>query len=279
MAWPFTPLVTYLSRSVPKVTAAFLNSLQAAINAVARPMYGSRIDCRIGSLNGSSLSLQYAPAMILDSATSQYVFVEPSDVVSVTVANLLPTAGSWPASTWLYVYLTSTNAVPSIVVREDGPNRTPFSDGVPFGLFGITSGSTPGECFRYLGCFRTDGSNQIVPFSSVNGKFDWLTPIYVLSSASGSTSFASVDVSAAVPGTALRARYQVALTDDGSVINLVRLRPQGVSYFGWSVCDIKNGLVAVKATEPVVVPDHNLEWRTAAAHGSVDIAAHGFEEW
>jgi hypothetical protein len=56
MAWPFTPLTTYVSSSVPAIKAFDLNALQAAINAIygLPAFFGSGSDGALSSSSGNT---------------------------------------------------------------------------------------------------------------------------------------------------------------------------------------------------------------------------------
>jgi hypothetical protein len=118
MAWPFTPITTFIAKSVPKVTAAFLNSLQTAQNAVFAPVYHRRPSIYVESTNGTQVLVSAASLTVKDSATNEYVYIEQ---VGRTVST------TWPTSAWRYLYLVSTNGVASVEISSTGPTNPFFA--------------------------------------------------------------------------------------------------------------------------------------------------------
>ena len=94
MAWPYTPITTFLSKSVPKVTHTFLNSIQATINAIFAPVYHARPSIYVESTNGTQVLVYAASLTVKDSVTGEHVYIEQ---VGRTVST------TWPTSAWRYL--------------------------------------------------------------------------------------------------------------------------------------------------------------------------------
>ena len=112
MAWPYSPIATYIDESVPKVTADFLNSIQATQNAVFAPVYHARPSIYVESTNGTQVPVYAASLTVKDSVTGEHVYIEQ---VGRTVST------TWPTSAWRYLYLVSTNGVASVEISSTAP--------------------------------------------------------------------------------------------------------------------------------------------------------------
>jgi hypothetical protein len=153
MAWPFTQLATFIANSVPKITAAFLNSQQQGINAVAFPAY-DRIKYVASCIDGTNVVFaSIGPYMALDSATSQYVGMPA--VTSVVVTGF--THGVWNC-----IYARVTNSVVAYSASTAGPEAT----------LRYMSGAG-NESYRYLCSVYVNGSGAISIFSAIDGEYVW----------------------------------------------------------------------------------------------------------
>lgn len=211
MAWPFTPLVTFLSKSVPKVTHTFLNALQTAQNAVARPVYLNRLSIRAESYNQTDVLVYPSAVMIKDSATSEYLFIEPAGyTVSAT----------WPTSAWRYLYMVSTNGVASIEVSSTAPTYS----GLSTPLF--KSGD---ETRRYLCAVYCDGSADVLRFSMVDGRYTYCGDGNVaLGGDAGTGSWGNLDLSTMVPAWVRKVSIQVRVANGAGSLFPVAFRSYGV---------------------------------------------------
>lgn len=210
MAWPFTPLVTFLSKSVPKVTHTFLNALQTAQNAVARPVYLNRLSIRAESYNQTDVLVYPSAVMIKDSATSEYLFIEPTGY-TVTA--------SWPTSAWRYLYMVSTNGVASIEVSSTAPTYA----GLSTPLF--KSGD---ETRRYLCAVYCDSGAHVVRFGMVDGRYTYCGEYEVLGGDAGTGSWGNLDLSTMVPAWVRKVSIMVRVSSSGASLFPVSFRGYGV---------------------------------------------------
>ena len=157
--FPFTPLRSYIARSVPVIEATVLNLWQSFFGDLAVRVIRQRPAVYLHSYDGVSLLVEYIRgSFVIDATSSQWVAVEvPEPGVTLTVANLVPTAMTFAASTWYYVYLRSANRIPSFVISTTAPSTDR--------LFGAD------QTYRYACCFRTNSSSQIAPFHQRDGRF------------------------------------------------------------------------------------------------------------
>lgn len=224
MAWPHTPLTTFSENTVPKVSAAFLNSLQQGVNAVAYPQYTSRPEVRMRCTNGSSPLLYVSPITILDNATSKYRYVS-FPTIALSPGAHMGGASTWTSDVWHYIYAKCTNGVYGIEVSTTAP--------VVFGPDGNITATPlfeggPVETRRYLGCFRTQGTD-VINFSMQCGEYSFLTETMdgsarrIVSSASGNTLYQNVSISGFAPPHAYRLDVVARLLNGeaGSSNNLV----------------------------------------------------------
>jgi hypothetical protein len=219
LSWPFTPLVSFLAGLTPKVTAAFLNSVQSAINAVARPGYLDQTRCKSIALDNATVQVVVSATMIKDAATSQIVFCEYTGA-TLTPAHLTPTpAMTWPTSRWLYAYLVCTNGVASFEVSETGPDitiaRTPLW-------------KTGDETRRYLVSFYSDGSGNLYRFGSIYGRYTYTDRVGVVNVTAGSTSLVPTSIATAAPPHALSLGIQGYGDSTYTGSNAVYITPDGV---------------------------------------------------
>lgn len=157
--FPFSPLRTYIARSVPVIEAAVLNTLQLYLVDLAYRVVRQRPSCYLHSFDGATLQLEYLRGtFVVDSVSGQWVTVEvPEPATTLTVGNLVPAAGSFANSTWHYVYVRSAARIPSFVISTTAPSTDRF--------FGADT------TYRYIGCFLTTSGHQIIPFNERDGRF------------------------------------------------------------------------------------------------------------
>jgi hypothetical protein len=196
MAWPFTPITTFLAKSVPKVTAAFLNSLQTIHNATFAPVYHRRPSIYVESTNGTQVAVYAASLTVKDSVTGEYVYI---DQVGRTVST------TWPANAWRYLYLVSASGVASVEISSTAP-ATPIASP----LF-----KTGDETRRYLCAVRCNGSNAVVGFNMIDGRYLYLGENIILSSTAGTGAYQTVSMATFVPPHVRRV-HLVALATNSS---------------------------------------------------------------
>ncbi|TXH48484.1 MAG: hypothetical protein E6Q97_24690 [Desulfurellales bacterium] len=255
MAWPFTPLVTFLSKSVPKVTHTFLNSLQAAQNALFAPVYHHRPSIYVESTNGTQVAVYAASLTVKDSATGEYVYIEQ---VGRTVTT------TWPVDAWRYLYLVSTSGVASVEISSTAP-----ATGIAGPLF-----KTGDETRRYLCAVRCDPGGNVVKFSMVDGRYLWLDEHQVLTGgATGTGAWVTLAMPAFVAPHARRALLTVRITNSAASVQGVSFRSFGVGSMPLKV--VANSFAERDLTIPVA--GDSMEWN-APATTTIDAIVRGWEE-
>lgn len=216
MAWPFTPLVTFLSKSVPKVTHTFLNSLQSAVNATFAPVYHRRPTIYVESTNGTQVLVYAASLTVKDSVTGEYVYI---DQVGRTVST------TWPANAWRYLYLVSASGVASVEISSTAPATSIASP-----LF-----KNGDETRRYLCAVRCTGGT-VDQFWMRDGVYHWIKDDerYIVGSgaggAAGSVSWTNVSVSSQCPAHARAIHVLGRITNSDSLnISELLIRQGGAS--------------------------------------------------
>ena len=254
MAWPFTPLVTFLSKSVPKVTHTFLNSLQSAVNAIFAPVYHRRPSIYVQSTNGSQVLVFAASLTVKDSATGEYVYIEQ-------VGRTVTTA--WPASAWRYLYLVSTSGVASVEVSSTAP-----ATGTAGPLF-----KTGDETRRYLCAVRCDPGGNVVKFNMIDGRYLWLADNQVLTGSVGTGSWGTLSMSTFVAPHARRVSLMARITNGSGSIG-------GVAFRSFSTGGIQLNADANSFDErdlTIATAGDSIEWN-APATTTVDVLVRGWEE-
>lgn len=278
MSWPFTPLVSFLAGLTPKVTAAFLNSVQSAINAVARPSYLEQTRCKYLCPDAATAQVVVSATMIKDAATSEIVFCEYASA-TLTPAHLTPTpAMTWPTSRWLYAYLVCTNGVASFEVSETAPYST---------IARTPLWKTADETRRYLVSFYSDGSGNLYRGGSIFGRYTYGDRVPVVSVSAGSTTLVTESLATAVPPHALHVEIQGYGDSTYTSSNVVYVTPDGVGsistfpiLFVWTAYSGSGD--RPWATGSLTLPLLNLDsiqWRTTSTGvSSLVINVMGWEE-
>ena len=255
MAWPFTPLVTFLSKSVPKVTHTFLNSLQSAVNAIFAPVYHRRPSIYVQSTNGSQVLVFAASLTVKDSATGEYVYIEQ-------VGRTVTTA--WPASAWRYLYLVSTSGVASVEVSSTAP-----ATGTAGPLF-----KNGDETRRYLCAVRCDGGGGVVKFNMIDGRYTYLDDgLYIQTAAVGTGAWANVSAATYAPPHVRRIDLKVRIQNASGGI-------AGASYRSYSTGGILLSADANSFDEcdlKIATASDTVEWN-APATTTVYTLVRGWEE-
>ena len=254
MAWPFTPLVTFLSKSVPKVTAAFLNAIQKLHNAVFAPVYHARPSIYVESYDGTNVLVFAASLTIKDSVTGEYVYIPQ---VGRTVST------TWPTSAWRYLYLVSSSGVASVEVSSTAP-----ATAIAGPLF-----KNGDETRRYLCAVRCDGGGGVEKFNMIDGRYLWLADNQVLTAATGTGSWGTLTVSSFVAPHARRIALMARITNGSVSIG-------GVAFRSFSTGGIQLNADANSFDErdlTIATAGSSIEWN-APATTTVDVLVRGWEE-
>lgn len=254
MAWPFTPLVTFLSKSVPKVTHTFLNSLQSAVNAIFAPVYHRRASVYAESTNGIQVLVFAASLTVKDEVTGEYVYI-------AQVGRTVTTA--WPASAWRYLYLVSTSGVASVEVSSTAP-----ATGTAGPLF-----KTGDETRRYLCAVRCDPANNVVKFNMIDGRYLWLADNQVQTGAIGTGSWGTLSMATFVAPHARRVALMARITNSAGTIG-------GIAFRSFSTGGIQLNADANSFDErdlTIATAGDSIEW-TAPTTTTVDTLVRGWEE-
>lgn len=265
MTSPFTPQQTFTDDSTPVVTAEFLNRFQADLSAVAGGMYARLIPCTARSLDGATILVRTAPAMIKDSATGKYVFVDG------VVETVTPTGLS--NNTWYYLYLVSTNGVASLEYSTTQPEGyAPLGSGDPVEPLWKSGDETR----RYVLSFRTFLSAVIGPFQRSDGANLWFANAEVVNEpGSSSYSVSPVSLDTVAPPHARRLTFRGLLSDaDGTITtNSLYVRPAGFPLDPEPVCNLLGSSsitnIATERFDLLRQPNTGIEWKTFAANGTV----------
>ena len=152
MSWPFTPHTSFVDNTTPRITADFLNSAQAGVNAAALAGY-ARVRYRAKKQSGSYTVVRLSdPVLVRDSATGQFVTVD----VDGADWQISPTA----TSGWNYVFVSVANNIPNIDFTTTAPDAT---------LRIIGSDDTK----RYICAVYADGGGVIRAFHARDGVYKW----------------------------------------------------------------------------------------------------------
>ena len=253
MAWPFTPITTFIAKSVPKVTAAFLNSLQTAQNAVFAPVYHRRPSIYVQSTNGTQVLVFAASLTVKDSVTGEYVYIEQ---VGRTVST------TWPTSAWRYLYLVSSSGVASVEVSSTAP-----ASAIAGPLF-----KNGDETWRYLCAVRCDPFSNVVKSTMIDGRYLYFDTNLLLS-ATGTAGWGTLDMSLFVPPHARRVNLRVRVTNGA-------FTPDGPTFRSFSVGGIQLQADANSFDELnllIATTGDTIEWYAAVTTNLV-VLARGWEE-
>lgn len=149
---------TFTPNSVPVIPAATLNALQDNLVLLFEQTARTPPRCAVRSHDGTTIRVAYVrSAWVVDSVTAKWACVyENEPGVDVTVSALVPTAMSFAANTWYYLYLRSSSGLPTYVISATAP-----------GVGRIYQGTD--KSYRLLKSFRTNGAGAIIPFSMLDG--------------------------------------------------------------------------------------------------------------
>ena len=151
MSWPFTPTTAFVDNTTPRISAGFINDVQAGINAAALAGY-SRVRYTAKCQQGTSVTIRLgAPVIVKDSATGQFVTVD-ADGVDWSIPAALP-AG------WGSVFLTATNGIVGFDMTTTAPDQSLRTIGTD-------------ETKRYICAVYSTGST-IRSFHARDGVYKW----------------------------------------------------------------------------------------------------------
>lgn len=160
MTFPFTPHTSFTDDATPAIGADFLMALQSeGVGPAAAVSWKSRPLCSAYCTDGSTIVLSPVTAFCQDATTSKFGFATLG-TTNVTVADL-EGGGSFPTSSWLYVYLKLDNGTASAVISTTGPD-------------GERQTKAADQTLRFLFSFRTDSGGNILRFSREGRVTHWL---------------------------------------------------------------------------------------------------------
>lgn len=218
--FPFTPLRTYVARSVPVIEALVLTAWQYFFVDLSTRVVRQRPRGYLHSHDGAALQLEYLRGVfVVDSVTGGWVAVEvPEPTTTLTVGDVLPAVVSFSADTWYYIYVRSASRIPFFVISETAPSTDRF--------FG------PDTTYRYVGCFYANTAGDVIPFSERDGRFQFTggrPGDNVVSPIVSSTTLQNLNTAYLPPGIR-RATFRVYMTNSNTAANdTLSLLPGGVS--------------------------------------------------
>lgn len=125
-------------------------------------------------------------------------FLEPAET-TLGISHVEGAPGSLTSDTWYYVYVYSNGTT---TLQWQITTSPPTESGAPTVLRAWKRGQTAN--YRYLGCFRTDGSGNPIPMVMANGRyqytdFDMASPLHTASTANISTFTSALALTSRVP--------------------------------------------------------------------------------
>lgn len=120
-------------------------------------------------------------------------------------ASKLESGSTLPNSSWMYVYAFDNAGVVDYQISTTAPRSS------------LVYKNAVGNVYRYLGCFRTNGSGAPIPSRAVRGVTTYLQglPTGYVSLSGPTTGYEAVSLAALVPPHARCATADVTLTGDG----------------------------------------------------------------
>lgn len=195
MAAPFTLFETFTANATPEISADFLNAIQAeGIAPAAAVAWSTRPRIRAHSTDTETIELGAVTVMCQDATTSKYGFASFA-AQTLDVTNTFG-GGGFNTAGWNYVYAVLDNGTASIEILSGAPGAD---------LLTKSGDSTR----KYLFCFYTDGSDDIVPFGRDGFDTRWLlrSHSYVFGSEGGVASLSSTNTISMTAQRAFHARY------------------------------------------------------------------------
>lgn len=148
-------IYTYVPAS--QVLSADLNAFQDRVVGASQAT-GAFFGYRpvLSSTGTTNLVIGYHGGVVMGSVPATAITGGPSAGSTVVLAGLA-------ANTWYYVYAYNSASYPSVTVAYEYNTTTPSAD--------LTQKSTD-NLRTYVGCFRTDGSSNVIPFRTTrSGKY------------------------------------------------------------------------------------------------------------
>ena len=148
-------IYTYVPAS--QVLSADLNAFQDRVVGASQAT-GAFFGYRpvLSSTGTTNLVIGYHGGVVMGSVPATAITGGPSAGSTIVLAGLA-------ANTWYYVYAYNSASYPSVTVAYEYNTTTPSAD--------LTQKSTD-NLRTYIGCFRTDGSSNVIPFRTTrSGKY------------------------------------------------------------------------------------------------------------
>lgn len=268
MAAPFTPFETFVDDSTPSISAAFLNGIQEeGIAPAAAAAYWAFPRCTHKCDDAATIKIQPTQVILKDSSTSKYTFVNVP-YTELTVADLVPAAANFAASSWYYLYAVATSGVLSIEISATAPDTA--------SQLTFQSGD---ETRRYLGCFRTDNSGGAtgipIPYLCTRGRFIYDENFFVFTGGSA-TSFTTVALNSAsyrlIPPHVEHALLRVS----NNAAYSVAFRPPGTTYTSSArqvAAYSQDAFLEMRCDNT-----QSVDYKVSSMGGSVDLSVVGFVE-
>lgn len=194
----------------------------------------------------------------------------PSQNQTITPATILGSALA--NSTWYYLYVfnSGTRIAPvlSFLVSTTGPDPLRHAHGADFNA-------------AYVGCFRTDGSGNILPFYCINGRYTWRqsaaagTP-FSLGSFNGTGSPHELSLATRVPPHAFMARVRLQINCTGAAVVSLQTNGDSAGLYDYSDLALIAGTQLAEQFE--ILTDSSQKLKLAVANAGVRVEVLGFEE-
>lgn len=151
--------------------------------------------------------------------------IATTNMTDLSASNLEP-AGAFANNTWYYLYLDGTSGVGVDKIRTTVPNN-------------FKTNSSTSSYYRYIGCFRTDGSAQIKTFRKIGKRTVYLQRIEEATNVSLSSdvnSPSTFTLSWCPPGT-IYARLRLVISNSNAAAKLFYWSQSSVlgSYYSYTV--------------------------------------------
>lgn len=193
---------------------------------------------------------------------AQNQIITPATVLGSALAN----------STWYYLYVfnsgTRISPASSFLVSTTPPD-----------VYRHAHGSD--ESRAYIGCFRTDGSGNILPFYALNGRYTWRqsaatgTP-FALGSFSGTGSPHTLSLASLVPPHAFMARVRLQINCTGAAVVSLQTNGDTAGLYDYSNLALIAGTQLAEQFEILLGGSQTL--KLAIANAGVYVEVLGFDE-
>lgn len=188
--------------------------------------------------------------------------ITPATILGSALAN----------STWYYLYCfnSGTRIAPaaSFLVSTTPPDALRHAHGSDYTK-------------AYIGCFRTDGSGNILPFYALNGRYTWRqsaatgTP-FALGSFSGTGSPHTLNLASLVPPHAFMARVRLQINCTGAAVVSLQTNGDTAGLYDYSNLALIAGTQLAEQFELLLGGSQTL--KLAIANAGVYVEVLGFDE-